>query len=77
MAGVDSTVMGLGPIKAVPKALKKAGLTIEDIDVYELNEAFAAQVIPCIDELKLDKSKLNPYGGAWSPYGSDRSFSYM
>ena len=77
VAGVDSTVMGLGPIKAVPKALKKAGLTIEDIDVYELNEAFAAQVILCIDELKLDKSKLNPYGGAMAlghPMGATGAF---
>ena len=77
VAGVDSRVMGLGPIKAVPKALKRAGLTIEDIDVYELNEAFAAQVIPCANELKFDKDKLNPYGGAMAlghPMGATGAF---
>ncbi len=64
VAGCDSTMMGLGPIYAVPKALKRAGLTIDDMDVIELNEAFAAQAIPCIRELKMDPEKVNPYGGA-------------
>jgi acetyl-CoA acyltransferase len=63
-AGCAPEVMGLGPIYAVPKVLKLTGLTIGDIDVTELNEAFAAQAIPCINELGLDKSKVNPNGGA-------------
>ncbi len=64
VAGCDATKMGLGPIYAVPKALKRAELTIDDMDVIELNEAFAAQAIPCIRELHMDPAKVNPYGGA-------------
>lgn len=64
VAGCDATRMGLGPIYAVPKALKRAGLTIADMDTIELNEAFAAQAIPCCRELGLDMDKVNPYGGA-------------
>lgn len=56
--------MGLGPALAIPKALNKAGLALRDIDLIELNEAFAAQVIACDRELKLDRSKLNVNGGA-------------
>ncbi len=56
--------MGIGPIVAVPKALKKAGLTIDDIDVIELNEAFAAQVIPVMRETGMDPAKVNVNGGA-------------
>src|SRR5438874_13156969 len=56
--------MGLGPIPATKKALKRAGLTIDQIDLIELNEAFAAQAIACIRELKLDPSPVNIYGGA-------------
>jgi acetyl-CoA acetyltransferase len=56
--------MGLGPIPATRKVLKRAGLTIEDLDVIELNEAFAAQVLPCIRELQIPQEKLNPNGGA-------------
>lgn len=63
-AGCDATLMGLGPVYAVPKALKRAGLSAADMDDVELNEAFAAQAIPCIRELKLDPEKVNPYGGA-------------
>jgi acetyl-CoA C-acetyltransferase/3-oxo-5,6-didehydrosuberyl-CoA/3-oxoadipyl-CoA thiolase len=55
--------MGLGPIPATQKALKRAGLTIDQIDLVELNEAFAAQAIACIRELKLDPAKVNIYGG--------------
>ena len=55
--------MGLGPIPATKKALKRAGLTIDQIDLVELNEAFAAQAIACIRELKLDPAKVNIYGG--------------
>ena len=64
VAGCDATLMGLGPIYAVPKALKRAGLTVASLDDIELNEAFAAQAIPCIRELGLDPAKVNPYGGA-------------
>jgi len=63
VAGVDPSCMGLGPIPATQKALKRAGLSIEDIGLIELNEAFAAQAIACIRELKLDPEKVNIYGG--------------
>src|SRR2546430_14453629 len=63
VAGVDPNCMGLGPIPATKKALKRAGLTIDQIDLVELNEAFAAQTIACIRELKLDPAKVNIYGG--------------
>jgi len=59
VAGVDPAVMGLGPIPAVRKALKRAGLTIEDIDLIELNEAFAAQSLACIRQLEMDPGKVN------------------
>jgi acetyl-CoA acyltransferase len=64
VAGVDPSLMGIGPIKAVPKVMKLTGLSIADMDVIELNEAFAAQAIPCIRELGLDTAKVNPNGGA-------------
>lgn len=64
VAGVDPSYMGIGPINAVPKVLKLTGLSINDIDVIELNEAFAAQSIPCIRELDMDPQKVNPNGGA-------------
>ncbi|HEV8263808.1 MAG TPA: acetyl-CoA C-acyltransferase [Gemmatimonadales bacterium] len=63
VAGVDPSCMGLGPIPATQKALKRAGLTIDQIDLIELNEAFAAQAIACIRELRLDPAKVNIYGG--------------
>ena len=63
-AGVPSDVMGLGPIQAVPKVMKKTGLQLSDMDVVELNEAFAAQAIPCIRELEMEPDKVNPMGGA-------------
>jgi 3-oxoadipyl-CoA thiolase len=66
VAGVDPSCMGLGPIPATQKVLKRAGLTIKDIDLIELNEAFAAQAIACIRELKLDPEKVNIYGGGIS-----------
>lgn len=62
--GLDPAYMGLGPIYAVEEVLNKSGLTLEDMDVIELNEAFASQAIATIDELKMDKSKVNPRGGA-------------
>ena len=63
-AGCAPETMGLGPIYAVPKVMKLTGMTVDDMDVIELNEAFAAQAIPCIRELKMDPEKVNPWGGA-------------
>ena len=65
-AGVDPAYMGLGPIPAVRKVLKKAGLTLNDIGLIELNEAFASQAIACIRELKFDMEKTNVYGSGIS-----------
>jgi acetyl-CoA C-acetyltransferase len=64
VAAIRPEIMGLGPIPAVAKVLEQAGMTIADIDVIELNEAFAAQVVPCRDEWGVDPEKLNPFGGA-------------
>jgi len=66
VAGVDPSCMGLGPIPATRKALQRAGLTIDQIGLVELNEAFAAQAIACIRELELDPAKVNIYGGGIS-----------
>lgn len=65
-AGVDPKVMGLGPVPATQKLLEKTGTKLDDIDLIELNEAFAAQVIACDRELHLDPAKLNVHGGAIS-----------
>ena len=62
--GVDPAYMGIGPIPAVRKALEKAGLTIDDMDLIELNEAFASQSIACIRELNMEEEKVNVNGGA-------------
>src|ERR687895_2135310 len=64
VAGVDPATMGLGPIPASRKALDRAGLTADDLDLVELNEAFAAQAVPCIRELGLSPEKVNVNGGA-------------
>ena len=64
VAGVPPEIMGIGPIEAVPKVLKQAGLKLEDMDVIELNEAFAAQSLAVIDALKLPMEKVNVNGGA-------------
>lgn len=64
VAGVDPSVMGLGPIPATRRALHRAGITVKDLDLIELNEAFAAQAIACIRELELDPARVNVYGGA-------------
>jgi 3-oxoadipyl-CoA thiolase len=64
VAGVDPATMGLGPIPASQKALARAGLRVEELDLVELNEAFAAQAIPCMRELHLDLEKVNVNGGA-------------
>jgi len=63
VAGVDPSCMGLGPIPASKKALARAGLTVADLDLIELNEAFAAQALACIRELGLDRERVNVYGG--------------
>ena len=63
-AGVDPAYMGVGPVEAVPRALAAAGLTLDDIDLIELNEAFAAQVLACVRELGIDEERLNVNGGA-------------
>ena len=71
-AGCEADEMGIGPVFAVPKLLKRAGLTIDDIDVVELNEAFASQVVYCRDRLGITMEQLNPNGGSISighPYG--------
>ncbi len=64
VAALRPEIMGLGPIPAVKAVLKQAGMTIDDFDVVEINEAFAAQVVPCREELGIDGDKLNPFGGA-------------
>ena len=64
VAAIRPEIMGLGPIPAVRGVLEQAGMTIDDIDVVELNEAFAAQVVPCKEELGIDDEILNPFGGA-------------
>jgi acetyl-CoA C-acetyltransferase len=74
VSGVDAEIMGVGPIEAVRRVLDRAGMTIADIDVVELNEAFAAQVLPVCRELGIDpfSEQLNPHGGAIAlghPYG--------
>jgi len=66
VAGVDPAIMGVGPVPASRKALARAGLTVDDLDLVELNEAFASQSLVCIDELKLDPEKVNVNGGAIS-----------
>lgn len=64
VAGVDPRIMGIGPVAAIPKALKMAGIKQDDLDLIELNEAFAAQSLAVVKELGLDRSKLNVNGGA-------------
>ena len=64
VAGLRPEIMGLGPIPAIKSLLEKAGMKMSDIDIVEINEAFAAQVIPCKEELGITEEQLNPYGGA-------------
>jgi len=64
VGGVAPEIMGIGPVVAVPKVLEKTGLTVQDMDVIEINEAFASQALACIRELKLPPDKVNPNGGA-------------
>jgi acetyl-CoA acyltransferase len=63
-AGVPPEIMGIGPVAAIPKALAKAGLKLDDIGVVELNEAFAVQALAVMREAGLDESRVNPNGGA-------------
>jgi acetyl-CoA acyltransferase len=77
VAGCDATLMGIGPVYAIPKVMAKSGMSIADMDVIELNEAFAAQALACIGELKLPRDKINPYGGAMAlghPMGATGAF---
>jgi acetyl-CoA acyltransferase len=72
VAGCDPDEMGIGPVFAVPKLLKRTGVRADDIDIWELNEAFAVQVVYCRDRLSIDPDTLNPNGGSISighPYG--------
>ncbi|MCH8131745.1 MAG: thiolase family protein, partial [Myxococcales bacterium] len=72
VAGCNPEEMGIGPVFAVPKLLKKAGISMDDIDIVELNEAFASQLLYCQRELEIPDEKLNPLGGSISighPYG--------
>jgi 3-oxoadipyl-CoA thiolase len=64
VAGVDPALMGIGPIPATRKALARAGLTMDRIDLIEINEAFAAQTLACMNELEMDADRVNVYGGA-------------
>ena len=64
VAAIRPEIMGLGPIPAIQALLKQTGMTMDDIDVVEINEAFAAQIVPCKDELGIPDEKLNPHGGA-------------
>ncbi len=72
VAGCEPEEMGIGPVFAVPKLLKRHGLTMDDIDIVELNEAFASQLLYCQRELGIPNEKLNPSGGSISighPFG--------
>ena len=64
VAAIRPEIMGLGPIPAIEKLLKNTGMAMSDIDVVEINEAFAAQIVPCKEDLGIDEAKLNPFGGA-------------
>jgi len=64
VVGVPPDVMGIGPAVAIPAALQKAGLKVSDVDIYEINEAFASQAVYCVEKLGIDMKKVNPSGGA-------------
>jgi acetyl-CoA C-acetyltransferase len=64
VSGVSPEIMGMGPVEASRRALANAGMSVADLDLAEINEAFAAQVLPCIDELKIDPGRVNVHGGA-------------
>jgi acetyl-CoA acyltransferase 1 len=64
VAGVEPVLMGIGPWASIPKVFGKTGITKDDVDIFEINEAFASQCVWCVEELGLDKAKVNPKGGA-------------
>jgi acetyl-CoA C-acetyltransferase len=64
VAAIRPEIMGLGPIPAIQALLKQTGMTIDDVDIVEINEAFAAQIVPCREDLGIPEEKLNPFGGA-------------
>ncbi|XP_061686014.1 3-ketoacyl-CoA thiolase, peroxisomal [Syngnathoides biaculeatus] len=64
VVGVPPDIMGIGPAVAIPEALRKAGLSVDDIDVFEINEAFASQAVYCVEKLGIPPEKVNPNGGA-------------
>jgi acetyl-CoA C-acetyltransferase len=64
VAAIRPEIMGLGPVPAIKALLEQTGKSIEDIDIVEINEAFAAQIVPCMDELGITEEQLNPFGGA-------------
>ncbi|CAO2633247.1 3-ketoacyl-CoA thiolase B, peroxisomal, partial [Lemmus lemmus] len=64
VVGVPPDIMGIGPAYAIPAALQKAGLTVNDIDIFEINEAFASQALYCVEKLGIPAEKVNPLGGA-------------
>jgi acetyl-CoA C-acetyltransferase len=64
VAAIRPEIMGLGPIPAIQNLLKETGMTVDDVDIVEINEAFAAQIVPCKEELAIPDEKLNPFGGA-------------
>jgi acetyl-CoA acetyltransferase len=64
VVGVDPEVMGIGPAEAIPKAVQKAGISLDDVQVFEINEAFASQAVYCVKKLGVDPERVNPNGGA-------------
>src|SRR5947209_1677065 len=64
VAAIRPEIMGLGPIPAIQALLKQTGMSIDDVDLVEVNEAFAAQIVPCMEDLEIPEEKLNPFGGA-------------
>ncbi|WP_425465161.1 acetyl-CoA C-acyltransferase [Nocardioides humi] len=73
VSALSPEIMGLGPVEASRQAIARAGLSVDDIDLVEMNEAFAAQVLPCVDQLGLDPDRVNVNGGAIAlghPFGS-------
>ena len=75
-SGTDPQDLFIAPVKAVQGALEKAGLSADDVDLFEINEAFASQMVACVNELKLDREKVNIYGGGISlghPIGASGS----
>jgi len=64
VAGVDPSIMGIGPAVAIPQALNRCGLTLDDVELFEINEAFASQATYCVDKLGLSMDNVNVNGGA-------------